>query len=133
MNVAVRIQPNEPKPLPFLGHRRCDTSDRSRTERVIATQHEWRTPLPNRISRCVGEMRANVGDRGDVMRPTPWQRRAIGNRDVTHIFDCVAEVAQTIANVRKAQCRRTHIDAATAGAQVHRDADDSNCTHKNRI
>ena len=49
--------------------------------------------------------------------------------NVSRVFDGVAESFEAGPQVGVADGERAHIDAATAGAKVHRDADNANGSH----
>jgi hypothetical protein len=88
---------------------------------VIAAQHQGTSAIGCGFFYQLRETLAGVGD----LREIAGMRRALGKAlwlidyDVAPILDVVAEVLELFVQSGNAQCRRTHVDAATSCSEVH--------------
>ena len=127
VHVAVRIHPDEPQricrdaanPVGACG-------DRSRSQAVIAAEHHRQRTRVERVGDGRIERLAHARDFVDVLLVLVGLMTGLGNRrrHITLVDDVRPRSVICVAESRDPKRRRSHVDAATAGAEVERHADD---------
>jgi hypothetical protein len=124
----MRIDPQEPERLARGTRVRGRCGHRSRSEAVIAAEHQRdRTFLDRRARRLIQAI-AHLGDLANELLLRVAVLLDFGNRrrQIAAIGDDPAERRDLFAKPGDAECRRSHIDPAAAAAHVEGNADQMN-------
>jgi hypothetical protein len=133
----VRVEPDDAQSLSSLTDRYGGTSDRARGDGMVAPHRNGDRACHHRVGRDTRQLHARGRD--------GWQERTNGTgmrtalvqqhfgkrrRDVVIRFHVVAECLESPREISDSQCRRSHVDAAAARAEIHRDTSDSNARQR---
>src|SRR6185503_320463 len=130
VQVAVRVEPKHTAGALSTG----EPAERSERDRVVAAEHEWQRALFESESDEPRDAAAGGLDLRQIAgaRVRLFGRLQHGSLDIAPVEDVVADRGKTVVEPRVADCRWTHVDAATAGAEVERGTDDRDllaCSH----
>ena len=122
VQVAVRVEPEHAADA--AGAR--EPAERSQRDGVVAAEHERQRVLLERERDEPGDAAARRLDLRQVARAGVRLLRRLqhGGLDVAPVEDVVADRVEPVVEPRVADRGRAHVDAAAAGAEVERGADD---------
>ncbi len=123
VEIAVRVDPDHPAGPPRERH----PDERAERDGVVAAEDERHRSPPRRRLDELRDAVAQVEDLREIARAlVPHLGRLRDRRDdVPLVEDAHAELfRELLVETRVADGRRPHVDAATAGAEVERAADD---------
>src|SRR5688500_1476763 len=122
VDVAMRIDPDDAGPASTAG----DARERPDRHRVIAADDERERPAALDPPHALGKRLDDADDLARVARTVVLGLALdpIGHLKVAVVLDRVTECLEAPAQPRIPDRRGSHIDAAPASAEVHRDADD---------